>query len=229
MAAKKKKKKKRPTAPPLPLRTRPQAAPTQTGPTRRDQARLAEQKQDRRDALRRRLGAVGLVAVVLAVVSLVVFLDRRGDAQLRSALTAGSCSVDDKSDPTAGPGANHVASPTFQVNPPAGGNHLASVARGGVFAGPSVPADGLLVHALEHGYIVVWHEPDLSAAQRSQLEEFEAAHDGDVIVAERADMPTSVAATAWNQRLLCDDVETGVLSRFLDEYLGKGPEKVRRG
>jgi hypothetical protein len=228
MAAKK--RKKRPTAPPPPVRTKPpREAAAPTGPTRREEARRAQRAQARRDALRRRLGTLGLVAVVLAVVSLIVFLDRRGDTQLRAALTGGSCSVDDESDPTAGPGANHVSSPTFQVNPPAGGNHLASVARGGVFAGPSVPADGLLVHALEHGYIVVWHEPDLSAEQRSQLEDFEAAHDGDVIVAERAGMPTSVAATAWNQRLLCDDVETGVLSRFLDEYLGKGPEKVRRG
>ena len=225
-----KKKKKRPTAPPPPVRTRPRSVATAPiGPTRREQARAAERSQDRREAWRRRLGTVGLLSVVLAAVGVYVFLDRRGDAEVRAALTAGSCTVDTESDPTAGPGANHVSAPAFQVNPPAGGNHLASVARGGVFRGSSVPTDGLLVHSLEHGYVVVWHAPDLSEAQKTQLEEFEASNDGDVVVVERADMPTPVAATAWNQRLLCEEVEQEVLARFFDEYVGEGPENVRRG
>ena len=97
-----------------------------------------------------------------------------------------------------------------------------------MFAGSAVPADGLLVHSLEHGYVVIWHKPDLPELQRTALEDLQAANDGDVIIAEGANIPTPIAATAWNQRLLCDAVEQEVLGRFFEEYVGKGPEKVRR-
>ena len=231
MAAKKKKKKKRPTPPPPQVRTRPpsRAAAAQQGPTPRELSRAAQRDQDRRDRRRRRLTTAALVVAIVAAVSLYVVLDRRQDAELRAFLTGGSCAADTESDPTAGPGANHVASPSFRVNPPAGGNHLASTARGGVFAAAVAPADGLLVHSLEHGYVVVWHEPDLPTEQRSLLEAFEERHQGDVIVVERAGMGSPVAATAWNQRLLCGQVEPAVLDRFFDEYVGDGPEDVRRG
>lgn len=225
MAAKK--KRKRSTAPPPQVRRRsPRAA---TGPTRREQAKEAQRVQDQRDGRRRRLATAALVTAVLAAVSLYIFLDRRESAELRAFLTAGSCTVDTKGDPTAGPGANHVTNPSFQVNPPAGGNHLASAARGGVFAAAAAPADGLLVHSLEHGYIVVWHAPGLASEQMSRLAEFQASHDGDVIVVERAGMRAPVAATAWNQRLLCGQVEPAPLGRFFDKYVGQGPEDVPRG
>lgn len=223
-------KKKKRTTPPPPARTRPpRAATTPEGPTKREQARKTQRLQARRVTLRRRLSTTALLAVLVAAVGLYVFLDRREAAELRTALTAGSCTVDSRSDPTAGPGANHVRNPSFNVNPPAGGNHLAASARGGVFTAAAAPGDGLLVHSLEHGYVVVWHEPALTTEQKSQLEAFEARNDGDVLVVERAGMATPVAATAWNQRLLCRQVEPDALDRFFEEYVGKGPEKVRRG
>lgn len=223
-------KKKRPTPPPPPIRKKPlQGSVASTVTTSRAQKRRAAEVRQGRDTLRQRLGTAGLVVVVLASVGLYVFLDRRGDAELRAALTSGSCETDSASDPTAGAGANHVPSPTFQVNPPAGGNHLAAAARGGMFEGAAVPADGMLVHSLEHGYIVLWHRPDLPQAQKNQLRAFEERNDGDVIVAERAGAPTPVAATAWNRRLLCEVVEPAALDRFFDEYVGEGPEQVERG
>ena len=199
------------------------------GPTKGKQARAAQRAGDRRGTLRQRLVTASLVAVVLAAVGIYIVQDRRAAAELRTVLTDGSCTVDTESDPTAGPGANHISSPIFSVNPPAGGNHLASAAKGGVYAGAAAPADGLLVHSLEHGYIVIWHDPALADEQRSQLETFQGSHAGDVIVVARAGMRTPVAATAWNQRLLCGEVEPATLSRFLDEYVGEGPENVQRG
>ena len=228
--ASKKKKQKKPTPPPPPVAKKPpRAATAPEGPTKKQQLRSARQQQERRDALRRRIGTAGLVLALVAAVALFVALDRRGDAQLREALTSGSCEVDDRADPTAAQGQNHVPAPTYSVNPPAGGNHLASVARSGVYSGASVPADGLLVHALEHGYVIAWHRPDLPEEQKKLLEEFEEEHDGDVIVVERPNLPVPFAATAWNQRLLCQEVEEEPLERFFDEYVGDGPEDVRRG
>lgn len=224
------KKKKKPTPPPPPARSKPlRAAAAPEGPTKRERERTARQAAERREDLRRKLVTAGLVALVVALVAGYLVYDRRQDAQLREALTSGSCEVDQDTDPTAAQGQNHVPNPVFQVNPPAGGNHLAGAARGGVYRGTSVPDDGLLVHSLEHGYVIAWHQPDLPAEQLEQLEAFEERHSGDVIVAERPGMPVPVAATAWGQRLLCQEAEPEALETFFDEYVGKGPEDVERG
>lgn len=215
------KKKKRPDPPSTPVRHK---APRPAAPTGRTDPRQAVS----RAAAKRRLIAGGLAAAALVAVAAYVIDSRRGDAELRTALTAGSCEVDSKADgKTTATG--HVPDPTYTVEPPAGGNHNPGAARGGVYAGTSVPDDGLLVHSLEHGYVVAWHRPDLPAAQQAQLESFEQRHQGDVIVVERAGLPVRIAATSWGQRLLCDSVEPDVLDRFAERYIGKGPENVPRG
>jgi hypothetical protein len=225
-----KKKQKRPTPPPAPVRSKPpRAASAPAGPTKKARERSSRQAQERNDALRRKLVSAGLVAVVLGAVALYLVIDNRRDAELRDALTSGSCEVDTESDPTRPAGQNHVTSPSYGVNPPAGGDHLASNARSGVYKAAAVPSDGLLVHSLEHGYVIAWHQPDLPAEQLTQLEEFEREHDGDVIVAERANLPTPFAVTAWGHRMQCDAVEEGPLERFFDEHVGNGPEDVGRG
>ena len=92
-----------------------------------------------------------------------------------------------------------------------------------------MPQAGLLVHSLEHGYVVLGRAPALGDEQREQLADLERAHDGDVIVAERTSLPVPVAATAWGHRLLCQAVEPAALERFVDEHVGNGPEDVERG
>jgi hypothetical protein len=167
-----------------------------------------------------------LVALVLAAVAAVAgyfWNAQRTDDELRQALTSGTCEVDTDSDSISG-GDGHVTNPVYEVDPPAGGDHLASVARGGVYEGDAVPADGDLVHALEHGYVVAWHRPDLAEEQQALLTQFEQRHDGDVIVVERESLSTPVAATAWGQRLLCGEVEPAALDRFAQEHVGGGPE-----
>lgn len=221
------KKKKRPAAPPPPARSKPpRAAATPTGPGRKEEVRAARQRADKRDALKRRLITAGLVVAALAAVGAYVVADRRGDEQLRQALTSGSCTVDTETDPTAPAGQSHVPAPSYAVDPPAGGDHLASAARAGVYEGQQVPPDGQLVHSLEHGYVIAWHAPGVPT---EQLAAFAAEHEGDVIVAERPGLPVPVAATAWGQRLLCEQVEPAALSRFFEAHVGNGPEDVARG
>ncbi len=224
------KKKKRPTPPPPPVRRKP-PRPVVTEPKRGSSARRVQPTAaESRANVRRALVAGVLATAVLAAVVGLVVLNRRGDAELRKALTSGTCEVDTKSDPTGGPNNNHVPSPTYGVNPPSAGNHLGTGSTSsGVYAGTRVPPDGLLVHSLEHGYVIVWHQPSLPQAERDRLGDFQRAHDGDVIVVERASLPVPVAATAWEQRLLCQQVEIDVLERFLDTYVGKGPENPPRG
>ena len=167
-------------------------------------------------------GLVG--ALLLAGIASFVAARSRSERTLARALVAGSCTTDERTDPTAGDG--HVTDPVFRVDPPAGGDHLEQVAKAGVYTGDAVPEDGRLVHALEHGYVVLWHRPDTPAAELERLAE---TNEGDVVVAERATLPVPVAATAWGRRLLCQEVEPATLGRFVDAYVGKGPEDVARG
>ena len=225
-----KKKQKRPTPPPTPVRTKPpRAASAPVGPTKKEQQRSTRAAAERRDSLRRNLITAALLGAIVGAVALYFVVDNRRDAELRDALTSGSCEVATEADPTLPAGQNHVQSPAYSVNPPAGGDHLASAARAGVYDGTAVPNEGLLVHSLEPGYVIAWHQPNLPAEQKKQLEEFQSRHDEDVIVAERADLPVPGAATAWGHRLLCQELEAAPLERFFDEHVGNGPEDVERG
>lgn len=222
------KRKKRPTPPPAPVAKKPpRSASAPAGPTKKELEREQRWRQERREALRRKVVAAGLATAAVAAVAGYVVVDRRQDAELRDALTSGTCTVDTESDDISG-GDGHVPTPSYSVNPPAGGDHLVSVARSGVYAGAAVPSDGQLVHALEHGYVIAWHVPDLPAEQMELLEDFEAEREGDVIVAERPSLPVAFAMTAWNQRMLCQEVEQGPMQRFFDEHVGSGPEDVER-
>jgi hypothetical protein len=221
------KKKKRPTAPPPPVRKKP-PRPVVTSAGKPSSGKRPGSPAASTGSLKRMLVAGGLATAALVAVGGYVVLDQRSDAELREALTGGSCEVDTEADSKRS-ATGHVPNPTYTVEPPAGGDHNPSPARGGVYAGTRVPADGLLVHSMEHGYVVVWHQSDLPAEQKAELEAFELRNDGDVIVAERPALPVAVAATAWQQRLLCGAVEPAALDRFAAEYVGKGPEDVERG
>jgi hypothetical protein len=240
-------KKKRPVSsrPAQPASPRPAAAPVatpdpQARPGSRSgkraeaaAARQARKQQEERaaakQAMKRRLIVIGVVVAVVAAGLLFFNNNRQKAAELQAALTAGSCTTDSEADKTAPIGQNHVLNPTYTVNPPSAGNHLVSNARAGVYPADALPPDGELVHSLEHGYVIYWHDGELAEDKVGELEELERQHPGDIIVAERPGMPVPVAATAWGKRLLCQDVEAEALKRFAGEYIGRGPEKVARG
>lgn len=221
-----KKKAKRPQAPPPPVRKAPPRADRVPSATQVAAGERADRQRQATTGRRHRILVVSLLlAATLVAVAAFVVSNRRSSAALDRALTAGSCTVDLEADPK-GSGDGHVPDPRYAVNPPAGGQHLPSAARAGVYAGNRVPDDGLLVHAMEHGYVVLWHRPSTDPAP---LERIEQDNPGDVIVAERGDLPTMVAATAWGHRLLCASVEPAPLARFVDAHVGQGPERVERG
>lgn len=193
----------------------------------REAARTAASRAEQ--ARRRRVGIVTiglLVALLAAGTAYLVVTERRAKA-LDARLVAGSCTRDQQADRTDGSG--HVSAPTYAVNPPAGGDHLAQAARAGTFTAATAPADGLLVHALEHGYVVLWHGPAATAADVEALRAVQRTHAEDVIVVERPSLPVPVAATAWEQRLLCPAAEPDALEAFVERFVGEGPEKVDRG
>ena len=101
------------------------------------------------------------MALVVLVVGFVIISDRRERSRQAAEFTTASCRFDRTSDADDGPGRNHTPTPTYRVNPPAGGNHTPQAAPAGIYTDANLPSDGQIVHAMEHGYIVLWYRPDL--------------------------------------------------------------------
>jgi hypothetical protein len=193
----------------------------------RQQSKEAAERTEHRQRVR---AAVLLVAGLLLLVGLgiayLVVQDRRVDA-LERRLAVPGCTTDTRADGTKGGG--HVTDPTYAVEPPAGGDHLEDWSKAGTYSAADAPADGLLVHSLEHGYVILWHRSDVPAEVVSRLRQVAQRHRDDVLVVERPGSPVPVAATAWGQRLLCQDAQVDAIEAFLDLYVGEGPEDVPRG
>ena len=199
-----------------------------TGPTRAERLAAAEAARRRR-ALRNRALVAGVLAAVIVGVTLVVVNNRREESRIARALESGGCEVDSKADADAGSvqSRNHVAAPTYKVNPPAGGNHLAQAAGPGIYTLANAPPEGQIVHSLEHGYVVFWHAPDLAADRVEELRTLANKYDRDVLMVPRPGMPVPVAATAWHRRLLCGGPsDMAALEKFIVDFRNKGPEKV---
>jgi hypothetical protein len=125
----------------------------------------------------------------------------------------------------------------YASKPPTSGNHYQEWAEDDAYE--DAPDVKMLVHALEHGRIVIWLKKSLPSEQRAALKAF---YDDDpyqmLITPDETGMTYQVAATAWNAepepngtgRLLgCpkfgDEVFTAI-EAFKDEHRSRGPEPV---
>ena len=197
-----------------------------SGPTKAERLAAAEAARRRRRLRNRALTAAALAAVIVAI-TLVVVDNRREARETARQLEAGGCQLDGESDSDAGAGRNHVPSPSYEVNPPAGGNHTAQAAQPGVYTATNAPPEGQVVHSMEHGYVILWHAPELPGDQVEQLRTLANKYDRDVLMVPRVGMPVPVAATAWHRRLLCGSgPDVAAMEKFIVEFRNQGPEKV---
>ena len=173
-----------------------------------------------------RIATYGLIAALVTGVLAWQIVTRRNAQRTIEVMTAGSCVYDTTSDP--GRVNEHSSGATFRVNPPSGGVHPATPASAGTYTENNLPGDGPVVHALEHGLIAIYYQPDLSDEDLAALTKLARENRDDVLLLPRATMQERVAATAWHRRLLCDELELANLRRFVAAYVGKGPERVPR-
>lgn len=195
-------------------------------------AKRAAQRRAARDRARGRrsgrwslwiaLGALGLL--VVAAIGLALRGTSGGgddvDPELVAELTSGSCEFDTRADA----GRDHVSNPSYTVDPPAGGAHLSTPAQPGIYAENEVPPPGAVVHALEHGFIALWFQPDLPGAADRQIAEVVGRFRRELLVIPKDDLEVPVALTAWNRRLLCSEVEPDTMSTFIREFRDEAPE-----
>lgn len=196
-------------------------------------AKRAAQRRAARDRARGRrsgrsslwiaLGALGLL--VVAAVGLALRGTATGggdevDPELVAELSAGSCDFDTRYEE----GRSHVRRPGYEFFPPAGGDHLSTPAQPGIYSEAEVPPLGAVVHALEHGFVALWYQPDLPAAADRQIAEVVGRFRRELLVIPSEDLEVPVALTAWHRRLLCGEVEPDAMSTFIREFRDEAPE-----
>jgi hypothetical protein len=127
--------------------------------------------------------------------------------------------------------------PSDPLNPPTAGTHYPEPAGDGAYGEP--PPTMQVVHALEHGRVVVWFKRNLPNDVRANLKAFFDEDDYQMLLTPNTtNMPYAVAASAWNRepeplgtgRLLgCptyNDKVFDALRSFRDEHRSNGPEPV---
>ena len=132
-------------------------------------------------------------------------------------------------------GANHVSSGSdidYERIPPLSGPHYLQSAAPGFYE--ETPALGNLVHSLEHGYIVVYYDPDaLTPEARADLENLTSTYTEQwqaVIAAPHPEDNPDAAyvLTAWQVRQDMDEYDPETVRAFLDAFRGRGPENPVR-
>jgi heme/copper-type cytochrome/quinol oxidase subunit 2 len=121
--------------------------------------------------------------------------------------------------------------PTYTSNPPTSGWHYVSTAPPGVQTQP-LP-DEMVVHNLEHGFVVIHYRQDLDQATVDQLTSLarELQQQNPCLILEprptdKLDVP--VAATAWNWLLKQPTYNPEELRAFFKAHVGRGPEQICR-
>lgn len=133
-------------------------------------------------------------------------------------------------------GTQHVAPPqrvTYGTDPPTSGPHYGEWTQPGFYGqaeNPQLPE--YLVHALEHGNIVAYYDPQRATPEtiaylREQARRYRGTWDGFIAV-PRPDPEHEVILTAWTRMLRMQTLDTALADRFIDAYRGRGPENPVR-
>ena len=145
---------------------------------------------------------------------------------LQAAVKAAGCELKDP--PIEGN--QHVTSGvTYKSNPPTSGNHNPTPADDRK-AYTEAPPTEMLVHALEHGRVIIQFTPSAPPKVRGDLKAlFDEQDTGLILTPNETSMPYEVAATAWGHLLGCKRATPEMfdaIRAFRDKYLGHGPEPV---
>ena len=124
---------------------------------------------------------------------------------------------------------NRTAS--YTVIPPYGEEHSPIPLTCGIYS--STPTFEMVVHAMEHGAVVLWYTPSL--LNRDDLEaltEISARHLNDrdyVLQAPYGGLGTPIMLVAWGVRLPLDRVNEDLIEQFFDNFHDQAPEPLAAG
>ena len=229
-------------------------------PPRRVQAPKARQSPRRGlDPERRRALLLygGATAAAIAVIVVLAFVLRGGGdgpeapdpAKIAATMRGAGCTF--REVPEAGRG--HIGAQdqqvTYKTYPPTTGNHHPTPTILGNYRQPVDPRQA--VHQLEHGSIVIWYGPRISADDRAALDGFYDKSPNAVLISPIEERPpfvkypkhealtSEIALTAWIASIrggsavdgrgliaVCPEFDEGAFAAFRDAFRGKGPERI---
>lgn len=111
---------------------------------------------------------------------------------------------------------------------PTSGPHDLTPTPPGVYREAQPPTK--LVHALEHGNIVIYYDAPGDATM-DRLTRWAAVHDGPwsgLVVTPDPGLGQAIVLTAWARRLRLDPFDPAAAAAFIDAYRGRGPENPIR-
>ena len=107
----------------------------------------------------------------------------------------------------------------YDSEPPTSGPHYAFAAPPGIYNNP-LP-DGLTVHALEHGHVVIQYGADVPGGDVRSLEPLAKHYLSDVLLVPRPSLGTDIALTAWGRVDRLDHLDHDRIVRFIVKLRGR--------
>ncbi len=108
---------------------------------------------------------------------------------------------------------------------PTSGAHATATTAPGFYDTAQPPT--LLVHAVEHGNIVIYYgdgaDPSVLETLRDWTDLYDGRYDG-VVAVPMTGLDDRVVLTAWTKRLNLRPFEPAAAAAFIDAYRGRGPE-----
>jgi hypothetical protein len=103
--------------------------------------------------------------------------------------------------------------------PPTSGPHFPFTIATGVYEQP-VP-EGLFVHAMEHGHVVIHYAPDVPQPEVDALTGLAKRHGNDVILAPYPSLDDGIALTAWGRIDHLGRYDEQRITAFIDRLAGR--------
>jgi len=119
----------------------------------------------------------------------------------------------------------HGATYYYGAQFPTSGRHDPVPTSVGVYQAPQPP--GQLVHALEHGNIVIYYDtpdPEVLTILKDWARLYGGKWDGVVVVPMEGRLGRGVVLTAWTKMFRLAAFDPALAAAFVDAYRGRGPE-----
>lgn len=107
----------------------------------------------------------------------------------------------------------------YRTVPPTSGPHYPFAANTGIYTSPV--ADASMVHAMEHGHVVIAYAQDLATAEVAELEDLTRQHAEDVLLTPHPGLDDGLALAAWGRLEKLERVDETAVLTFVDALAGR--------
>ena len=103
--------------------------------------------------------------------------------------------------------------------PPTSGPHFSFTVAPGIYDTPI--AEGLTVHAMEHGHIVIQYAPATPDSEVAELVRVAKRYGADTVLAPYPPLEKGIALTAWGRIDLLDEFDEQRITDFIERLRGR--------